>query len=69
MSGWAELYPDADDVVGLDIGGDEFPRLRASATTFGHGFPDPAEWLAQNAPTGRLIEADEPINTNQKAAA
>lgn len=30
MTGWLELYRDAYDVVGLDIGGDEFPRMNRS---------------------------------------
>ena len=27
MSAYRELWPDADDVLGLNIGGDEFPRI------------------------------------------
>lgn len=67
-SGWLELYPDANDVVGLDISGDEFPRIRPTATTFGNGFPSPEEWLALNAPSGWLIEAETPTLTQEQAA-
>jgi len=67
-SGWLEVYPDANDVVGLDIGGDEFPRIRPTATTFGNGFPDPEEWLAVHAPTGWLIESEATLTQEQAAA-
>jgi hypothetical protein len=33
MSGWLELYPDANDVVGLDFG-DEFPRMNRSRRAY-----------------------------------
>jgi hypothetical protein len=69
MTGYLELYPDANDPTGLDIGGDEFPRIRPTATTFGSGFPDPAEWLAKNAPAGWLIEANTLPATQEQAAA
>ena len=63
------LYPlDAVEPVGLDIGGDEFPRIRPTATTFGNGFPDPAEWLAINAPPGWLIEPEATLTQEQAAA-
>lgn len=66
--GYLELYPDANDVVGLDFG-DEFPRIRATATTMGKGSPDPAEWLAQNAPNGWLTEAARETPATQTQAA
>lgn len=67
-TGLLELYPDANDPTGLDIGGDEFPRIRPTATTFGSGFPDPADWLAKNAPSGWLIEAEIIPEAQTKAA-
>ncbi len=27
MDDWSELYPDANDVLGISVGGDEFPRM------------------------------------------